>query len=68
MGTAHQRALSRGVPVAVFTGELFATTNDDDNRAAVRAVPAEKLDLVGLAVYGPRNTVDRITKGATMHP
>jgi hypothetical protein len=66
--TAHQRALSRGTPMSVFTADLFATTNDDDNRAAVSAIPAEKLDLVGLAVYGPRNVVDRITKGAVMHP
>jgi len=68
MGTAHRRALSREVPVAVFTADLFATAHDSDNRAAVRAVPAEKLDLVGLAVYGPRAVVDKITKGATMHP
>jgi hypothetical protein len=68
MGTAHQRAVSRGTPMSVFTADLFATTNDDDNRAAVSAIPAEKLDLVGLAVYGPRNVVDRITKGAVMHP
>lgn len=66
--TAHQRALSRALPTAVFTADLFTTSNDDDNRAAVRAVPAEKLDLVGLALYGPRNAVDKITKGAVMHP
>ena len=47
--------------------ELFATGNDRDNRAAVRAVSGEKLDLVGIAVYGPRNAVDKITKGARMH-
>ena len=26
------------------------------------------LDLVGIAVYGPRNVVDKIGKGARMHP
>ncbi|KZM72962.1 DUF2000 family protein [Nocardia terpenica] len=36
--------------------------------AAVRAVPTTALDLVGLAVYGPRNAVDKIMKGARMHP
>jgi hypothetical protein len=65
---AHSRALARHLPVAVFTADLFATTNDRDNRAAVRAVATEKLDLVGLAVYGPKNPVDKVFKGATMHP
>jgi hypothetical protein len=65
--SAHERALGRHLPVAVFTADLFATANDRDNRAAVRAVPTEKLDLVGIAVYGPRNAVDKVMKGARMH-
>ncbi|MEU5899575.1 MULTISPECIES: DUF2000 domain-containing protein [Streptomyces] len=64
---AHRRALSRDLPRSVFTSDLFATGNDRDNRAAVRAVPADRLDLVGLAVYGPRNAVDKVLKGARMH-
>ncbi|MER5597801.1 DUF2000 domain-containing protein [Streptomyces sp. NPDC002265] len=65
---AHTRALSRALPRALFTSDLFATGNDHDNRAAVRAVPTAALDLVGLAVYGPRNAVDKVLKGARMHP
>ncbi|KES07596.1 hypothetical protein BU52_09020 [Streptomyces toyocaensis] len=65
---AHARALSRAVPRAVFTGDLFATGHDEANRAAVRAVGTTDLDLVGLSVHGPRNTVDKILKGARMHP
>ncbi|MHA6765350.1 DUF2000 family protein [Streptacidiphilus sp. PAMC 29251] len=66
--TAHGRALSRSLPRAVFTSDLFGTGNDQDNRAAVRAVPGDQLDLVGIAVYGPRNAVDKVLKGAQMHP
>ncbi|MFF3845942.1 DUF2000 family protein [Streptomyces sp. NPDC002328] len=66
--TAHTRVLSRALPRAVFTSDLFATGNDRDNRAAVRAVRTDDLDLVGLAVYGPRNAVDKVLKGARMHP
>lgn len=66
--TCHQRAVSRGVPLSVFTTDLFTTNNDRDNRAAVRAVHRDLLDLVGLVVYGPRNAVDKILKGARMHP
>ncbi|MEW2389967.1 DUF2000 domain-containing protein [Streptomyces venezuelae] len=64
---AHRRALSRELPRSVFTSDLFATGNDRDNRAAVRAVPADQLDVVGMAVYGPRNAVDKVLKGARMH-
>jgi hypothetical protein len=64
---AHARALSRALPRAVFSADLFATGNDRDNRAAVRSVGTADLDLVGLAVYGPRNGVDKVLKGARMH-
>ena len=66
--TAHQRALGRELPMAIFTADLFETGNDRDNRAAVRAVARDDLDLVGLALHGPKNGVDRVLKGATMHP
>ena len=64
---AHERAVRRGLPTAVFTAELFATGHDEANRAAVAAVPRAGLDLVGLAVHGPRNAVDKVLKGATLH-
>lgn len=63
----HQRALRRGLAMAVYTEELFKTGNDVDNRAAVRAVAADELRLVGLAVYGRRNDVDRVLKGLALH-
>lgn len=66
--TAHARVLARALPRAVFTSDLFATGHDAANRAAVRAVPTVDLDLVGLAVYGPRNAVDKAVRGARMHP
>ncbi|MGW7385149.1 DUF2000 family protein [Streptomyces sp. NPDC054794] len=65
---AHGKALNRALPRAVFTSDLFTTGNDRDNRAAVRAVGTGELDLVGIAVYGPRNAVDKVLKGARMHP
>ncbi|MFF4506535.1 DUF2000 family protein [Streptomyces sp. NPDC001401] len=65
---AHGRALSRALPRSVFTSDLFTTGNDRDNRAAVRAVGTGELDLVGMAVYGPKNAVDKVLKGARMHP
>lgn len=66
--TAHARALSRGLVPAIYIAEMFATGHDAANRAAVRAVPRDALDLVGLAVRGARNAVDRTFKGAALHP
>jgi hypothetical protein len=66
--TAHGRASANGVAVAVFTEELFQTGNDADNRAAVKAVPTDKLNLVGIAMHAPKNAVDKILKGARLHP
>ena len=63
---AHGRALARDLRIAVYTMEMFATGNDDDNRAVVLA--AAELDLAGIAVYGPRNAVDKVFKGVTLHP
>jgi hypothetical protein len=64
---AHTRALARGMRISIFTRELFTTDNDEDNRAAVQAVPRQELDLVGLALHGPRNAVDKVLKGASLH-
>lgn len=65
---AHQTALDRELAMAIYPEELFATSNDVDNRAAVRAVETEKLSLVGLAVHGGRNAVDKALKGLALHP
>lgn len=66
--TTWERGRARELGMAVFTDELFATGNDDDNRAAVRAVPAEKLALAGVALHGRRNDVDKAVRGLRLHP
>lgn len=66
--SAHAKALGRGMGISVFTSDLFKTNNDRDNRAAVRAVSTDRLDLVGIGMYGPKNAIDKLLKGAHMHP
>lgn len=66
--SARERAVQRGVPVAVYTRDMFATGHDAANRAVVAAVSGPDLDLVGLAVHGPKNAVDKILKGLRLHP
>ena len=56
----HQRALSRELVPAIYTEQMFTTTNDADNRAAVAAAPVDALDFVGIGVHGPRKTIDKI--------
>lgn len=63
-----QRASERALPVSIYTYDLFATGNDDDNRAAVARVATDALDLVGLAIHAERKAVDKVTKGLTLHP
>lgn len=72
---AYERAVAAGAgpaaePMAlgIYTGALFATPHDAANRAAVRAVPSDALDLVGLAVRGRKKPVDKLTKGLPLHP
>lgn len=64
----HRRALDRGARLAVYIEEMFATGHDEANRAAVRQQATEDLNLVGLALRDDRKLVDKITKGARMHP
>jgi hypothetical protein len=57
---ALDRALARDVKPAVYTKEMLVTGNDADNRAVVKAVERENLDLIGIAVRAERKTIDKI--------
>jgi hypothetical protein len=61
-------AVGRGLATAVYIEEMFKTGHDEANRAAVRDVAADDLVVAGLAVYGPRNAVDKVLKGLPLHP
>lgn len=66
---AYDRAMQRGVEqLAIFTNELFSTPHDEANRAAVAAVSANELDLVGLAFRADRKTVDKVVDRLRRHP
>ena len=67
LGAVRERAVAREMPVAIYTDDMFATGHDEANRAVVRAVPADGLHLAGVAVYGPRNAVDKVVKGLALH-
>ncbi len=64
----YERAVARGLPMAIFTDELFSTNHDEANRAAVRAVASADLALAGLALRAERKQVDAVVKGLSLHP
>ena len=66
--TVLERADRRGLTVGIYTHEMFATGNDADNRAAVRAVRTTELDLVGLGLRAPHRDADAVLRGLTRHP
>jgi hypothetical protein len=66
---AYERAMQRDVrQLAIFTNELFSTPHDDANRAAVAAVPADELDLVGIALRADKKVVDKVVDRLKRHP
>ena len=65
---AYERARQRGVELAIYTHELFATSHDEANRAAVEAVAEEELDLVGIAMHADGKVVDRVLDRLRPHP
>jgi hypothetical protein len=62
------RAHRRDVPIAIYTSQMFATGHDAANRAAVRAVQADDLDLVGVALRAPHRDADAVLRGLQRHP
>lgn len=48
--------------IAIFTEELFYTYNDEDNRESVSKFLENDLNLMGIAVRGKKNQVDKVFK------
>ena len=66
--TVRERAARREVPIALYTADMFTTGTDEENRAAVRAVAAADLDLVGIALRAPHRDADAVLRGLDRHP
>lgn len=64
---AYGRAMAREVAISIFTEELFSTGNDIDNRAAVKSVSADGLNLVGMAMRGDKKVIDKVLDGLSLH-
>ena len=65
--SVRAKSTARALRVAVYDREMFSTGHDGANRQVVAAMTGADLDLVGIAVHGPKNVVDRVLKGLSRH-
>ena len=69
--TIHKRSLERGVVTSAYVEEMFSTGHDGANREVFSTFSfssREDARLVGVAMRAEKKVVDKITKGAKMHP
>ena len=64
----YRRAMERRIRLSLYIEDMFTTGHDAANRAAVKQYPPEAMNVVGLALREDKKIVDKITKGARMHP
>jgi hypothetical protein len=65
---AYRQAIERSLTRAAYVRAMFETGHDAANRAVFMQEPAERPDLVGLALRGLKKDIDKATKGALLHP
>jgi hypothetical protein len=68
LAAIHRRTLERGVRTSLYIEEMFCTGHDAANRAVFAEAAPENAKVVGIALRTDKKTVDKITKGARMHP
>ena len=65
---AFARAKERELHIGVYTQELFATKNEEENLKEIAARKDDELDLVGIVIYGENKKVDKALKDLKYHP
>ncbi|MGH8779915.1 DUF2000 family protein [Paraburkholderia sp.] len=65
---AWRKSIERELARAAYVRAMFSSGHDAANRTVFRAEPADAPDLVGLALRGPRNAIDKTVKGLALHP
>ncbi len=66
--TIHRRTLERNVTASAYIEEMFTTGHDAANREVFARFTPDNAKLVGLALRSDKKIVDKICKGAKMHP
>jgi hypothetical protein len=65
---AFRQSIERELTRAVYVRAMFETGHDQANREAFLKESADEPDLVGIAIRGPRKSVDKAIKGLRLHP
>lgn len=68
LAAIHRRVLERGVRCALYIDAMFATGHDAANRSVFAEHAPGSVAIAGIALREERKLVDKITKGARMHP
>ncbi|ASG20804.1 DUF2000 family protein [Nitrospirillum viridazoti] len=68
MAAIHRRTLERGLRTSLYIEEMFSTGHDAANRAVFADFGPEDARVVGLGLRADKKLVDKVTKGARMHP
>jgi len=64
---ASGEELNKEVKMITYTGGLFNTHNDEDDRSKVEEYPTDKLNLVGIDMFEKKNHVSKLIKGLKLH-
>ena len=64
----HRRSLERDIRTCLYIEEMFSTGHDAANRAVFAQFAPDDAKVVGIAMRADKKLVDKITKGAKMHP
>lgn len=64
---AHAVGIDKALTLLPYVHAMFSTGHDEANRQAFLAENPQDLNLVGLALRGPRKAVDRAVKGLALH-
>ncbi|WP_312462221.1 DUF2000 family protein [Pantoea endophytica] len=64
---AHRQGLERELTIIPYVEAMFSTGHDAANREVFMAEDADHLNLVGIALRGPKKAVDKAIKGLALH-
>nr|WP_310618040.1 DUF2000 domain-containing protein [Pantoea cypripedii] len=64
---AHRQGLERELTIIPYVHAMFSTGHDAANREVFLAEDADNLNLVGIALRGPKKAVDKAIKGLSLH-
>jgi len=68
MKTIHARVLDRRIAASLYIEDMFSTGHDAANRAVFSQYNQKDARVVGVALCAAKKVVDKVTKGARLHP